>query len=1136
MSDNQQHYMGNPLLKRANISSEFTQEQLVELAKCASDPVYFAKNYIKIVNIDDGLVPFDMWPFQEKMLTTFHENRFSICKLPRQPLQDNTLIPTSNGYTKIKDLKIGDCVYDLYGKQTKVINKVSYKNTEKCYKLSFKGKAFEEEIVCDKDHFWRVYFDDTSVVLTAEQIYYLKKEVFLKRQSFNTLVDNWDEVIQLVSIEEVEPVNVSCVEVENKDHSFLCGKNFIPTMNCGKSTTAVSFLLHYAIFNDNISIAILANKASTAKDLLGRLQVSFENLPNWMQQGIKSWNKTSLELENGSKIITASTSASSVRGGSYNIIFLDEFAFVPNAVATNFMNSVYPTISSGKESKVIMVSCVTKDTYLLTDKGYRRIERLIDDYKEGAYYTDNYNVRGKDKFYSGNIVVNNKKSPTNIIKTRYEEVECSENHKLWAFKEGKYQYVRSNDLSVGDFIAVKYNQQIFGNDDYVGYNPEKGKCTNCFSCDYVNEDIAYFVGLYVAEGYAREIISNRTGSFKGGQIVISCGDDITESLNKLRVTYQETDEVHYRINSKHLVEFLKLLGFNIKNKATQKVLPDKVLSWSKKNITALLRGMFDGDGGVSKNGRVAYTSTSRELIRQVQLLLANLGIIGTIRKTVSAPTKIVKVYSTHYTIEIEGSHSVKYFEEIGFGLKRKQDRICHLRIPNRIGSNSDFVPNSAVIINENKNIEISKLGLCISRGKKFKNFSRGFLTTHKEKIYEHSNEILKEFFDDNVQEDMIWLEIKSIEKSENEVFDVSLPDIEGDKWAHSVLYNNFLGHQTPNGLNLFYKMWDEAIKKENDYIPLEINWNDVPGRDEEWKKKTIANLGSEKAFLQEFQCDFLGSSDTLISGAKLQTMVHHKPLKSKKFLDTHEEPIEEHQYMITVDVARGVDLDYSAFTVIDITKMPYKMVAKYRDNTIKPIMFPYIVKDVGLHYNKAFVLCETNDVGDQVANALHYDLEYPNLLTCSIKGRQGQILGQGFGGNRVEYGVKMSKNVKKLGSINLKMLIEEDKLLINDFDTINELSTFIQKSNSFMAEEGKNDDLVACLILFAWASTNEYFKEITDDDIRKRLFQEKQADEENDMLPIGFLENGLQEETFVEQDKIWQVVSNEELAALWNFY
>jgi hypothetical protein len=692
----EKYYMGNPLLKRTNTPTEFSQEQLIELARCAADPVYFAKKYIKIVNIDDGLVQFDMWPFQEKMLRTFHENRFSICKLPRQPLEDNTPIPTPNGYTKIKNLKIGDVVYDLSGNPTKVINKVSYKNTEKSYKLSFKGKNFQEDIICDKDHLWKICIDARELVLTADQISKIKEKIILKRSKFNTLIDNWNEIIELKSIKEVHPVQVSCIEVENKDHSFLCGKNFIPTHNCGKSTTAVSFLLHYAIFNDNVSIAILANKASTAKDLLGRLQVSFENLPDWMQQGIKSWNKTSLELENGSKIITASTSASSVRGGSYNVIFLDEFAFVPNTVAINFMNSVYPTISSGKDSKVIVVS-------------------------------------------------------------------------------------------------------------------------------------------------------------------------------------------------------------------------------------------------------------------------------------------------------------------------------------------------------------------------------------------------------------------------------------------------------TPNGLNHFYKMWDEAAKKENDYVPIEIQWNHVPGRNDEWKKKTIANLGSEKSWLQEFECSFLGSSDTLISGIKLQSLVYDKPIKSKKGLDTYEEPINQHQYMITVDVARGVDQDYSAFAVIDITKMPYKLVAKYRDNSIKPIMFPYIVKDVGLHYNKAFVLCETNDVGDQVANGLHYDLEYPNLLTCYIKGRQGQVLGQGFGGTRVEYGVKMSKNVKKIGSINLKMLIEEDKLIVNDYDVINELSTFVQKSNTFMAEEGKNDDLVDCLISFAWASTNEYFKEITDDDIRKRLFQEKSENEENDILPIGFIENGTDVETFVEEDKLWEVVSIDEMMSLWNY-
>ena len=872
--------MGNPLLKRANIKNEFSQEQLFELAKCAVDPVYFAKNYIKIVNIDDGLVPFDMWPFQEKMLRTFHENRFSICKLPRQcgkSLALDTKIPTPDGWTTMGEVKVGDKVLSPDGRSVTVLTKTKPMYNHKCYKLYFDTG---EEIVADAGHLWEVtknYYGRKlkKEVLTTQQIadlykkkndeksvrgkyfinitkpvecfkkkelsidpyligvwlgdgystdsriishkddfefYKTKIDIGYKAESFNcyrfnvnhlhkklrelnllknkhipqeylrstyddrlellrglmdtdgslrrkartfefyqknynlilqvvelvsslgikpkvwvkkikeslyyTVAFNTDEIvfnlprkkeliyktkeiserakrIYIQKIEEVESVPVACISVDSEDKLFLCGNSFIPTHN---STTAVSFLLHYAIFNDNVSIAILANKASTAKDLLGRLQVSFENLPAWMQQGIKSWNKTSLELENGSKIITASTSASSVRGGSYNIIFLDEFAFVPNSVAVNFMNSVYPTISSGKDSKVIMVS-------------------------------------------------------------------------------------------------------------------------------------------------------------------------------------------------------------------------------------------------------------------------------------------------------------------------------------------------------------------------------------------------------------------------------------------------------TPNSLNHFYKMWSEAIKGENDYVPIEIQWNDVPGRDEEWRRKTISNLGSEKAFLQEFCTDFLGSSDTLISGIKLQSLVYNKPIRSKKGLDVYEEPLVDHQYMINVDVARGVDLDYSVFTVIDITKMPYKLVAKYRDNQIKPIMFPYIIKDVGLHYNKAYVLCETNDVGDQVATGLHYDLEYPNLLTCFIKGRQGQVLGQGFGGSRVEYGVKMSANVKKIGSINLKALIEGDKLLINDYDTINELSTFVQKSNTFKAEEGKNDDLVDCLVTFAWASTNEYFKEITDDDIRKTLFKENSEGEEGDnILPIGFIETGIEPETFVQEDRLWEVVPLEDMLSLWNYY
>ena len=248
-------YLGNPLLKKANTSMEFTQEQILEFMRCKEDPVYFAKNYVRIVTLDHGLMPFDLYPFQEKLINNFHKNRFNICKMPRQT---------------------------------------------------------------------------------------------------------------------------------------------------GKSTTVVSYLLHYAVFNDNVNIGILANKAATARELLDRLQTAYENLPKWMQQGVISWNKGSLELENGSKIMAASTSASAVRGMSFNILFLDEFAFVPNHIAESFFASVYPTITSGQNTKVIIVS---------TPHGMNHFYRMWHDAengKNGYIFTDVHwsEVPGRDSDWKAQTIAN----------------------------------------------------------------------------------------------------------------------------------------------------------------------------------------------------------------------------------------------------------------------------------------------------------------------------------------------------------------------------------------------------------------------------------------------------------------------------------------------------------------------------------------------------------------------------------------------------------------------------------------------------------------------------------------------------------------------------------------------------------
>ena len=542
-------YLGNPNLKKANTQIQFSAKQIEEFLKCKNDPVYFAQKYVKIVSLDEGLVPFKPYKFQEKLIKRFHKNRFNICKMPRQT---------------------------------------------------------------------------------------------------------------------------------------------------GKSTTVVSYLLHYAVFNDSVNIGILANKAATARELLGRLQTAYENLPKWMQQGVLVWNRGSLELENGSKILAASTSASAVRGMSFNILFLDEFAFVPNHIADSFFASVYPTITSGQNTKVIIVS-------------------------------------------------------------------------------------------------------------------------------------------------------------------------------------------------------------------------------------------------------------------------------------------------------------------------------------------------------------------------------------------------------------------------------------------------------TPHGMNHFYRMWHDAEKGKNEYVPTDVHWSQVPGRDEIWKEQTIANT-SEQQFKIEFECEFLGSVDTLIAPSKLKSLVYDAPLTQNAGLDVFEQTKENHDYITTVDVARGVGNDYSAFVVVDITEFPHRIVAKYRDNQIKPMLFPNIIWEVAKNYNNSFILCEVNDIGDQVASILHYDLEYENLLMASMRGRAGQIVGQGFSGKKTQLGVKMSKTVKKVGALNLKTMIESDKLLFKDYDILSELTTFISKSNSFEAEEGCNDDLAMCLVIYAWLVNQDYFKELTDQDVRKRLYEEQKNQIEQDMSPFGFIEDGLDDTSFIDNEgDRWYVDEYGDKSYMWDY-
>ena len=529
MTSKREGYLGNSNLKASGVEVPFTEEQVKEYMKCAKDPIYFIKKYIKIVSLDEGLVPFGLYEYQEDIVNTVHNNRFVIAKLPRQ----------------------------------------------------------------------------------------------------------------------------SC-----------------------KSTTMISYILHYVLFNQSMNVAVLANKQATAREILHRLKLAYEYLPLWLQQGIVEWNKGSIQLENGSKILASSTSASAVRGGSFNMIFLDEFAHVPNNIAEEFFSSVYPTITSGQTTKVLMVS-------------------------------------------------------------------------------------------------------------------------------------------------------------------------------------------------------------------------------------------------------------------------------------------------------------------------------------------------------------------------------------------------------------------------------------------------------TPNGLNMFYYYWKGATKKlgeagKNEYAPVEVHWSQVPKfpggplRDEEWKQQQINNT-SEQQFQTEFECDFIGSTNTLISSSKLHTLAWSSPqIKNSDGLDIYEGAKKDHIYVVCVDTSRGQGKDYSAFTVIDITDTPYKLVAKFRNNLISPMVLPTVVKSVAEKYNEAFALIEINDIGAQVADVLHEDLEYENILFTSYRGRAGQTISGGFGGSQTQRGVRTTTPVKKLGCSVLKSLVESDKLILEDSDVVGELYTFVAKGQSYEADDGHTDDLAMCLVLFGWLTRQDYFKNLTDRDVRLDVYSDEIDRLEEEIIPFGF--------------------------------
>lgn len=323
---------------------------------------------------------------------------------------------------------------------------------------------------------------------------------------------------------------------------------------------------------------------------------------------------------------------------------------------------------------------------------------------------------------------------------------------------------------------------------------------------------------------------------------------------------------------------------------------------------------------------------------------------------------------------------------------------------------------------------------------------------------------------------------------------------------------------TPNGVNHFAKFWEGAIEKDpaknNGWIPKKVLWTDVPGRDEKWKQEILAgtNFDYEK-FAQEHECEFLGTSGTLIAGWRLKTLIGERemPISFGHGMFQYEKPIKGRRYTIVCDVSRGRGLDYSTMQVIDVTEMPYRQVCVYRDNMITPLDFAETIFRTAKSYNEAVVLVEINDIGEQVSTSLFYDFEYEHVLMTESAGRQGKRISAGFGSKEKDFGVRTTKTVKAIGCAMVKLLIEQNKLQVVDKHTIDEFLTFSRKNASYEAEPGNHDDLVMPLVLFGWLTDQQFFKEFTDINTLQVLREKSEEQMMEEMLPFGFIDDGLDE-------------------------
>lgn len=857
----------------------------------------------------------------------------------------------------------------------------------------------------------------------------------------------------------------------------------------GKSTIVRGFILWYAMYHSDQLVAMLANKLALAKEQLQLLRDSYIALPFWLQPGVKLWNKMSIQFSNNTRILVAATSVDGIRGFSPNLLYLDEFAFLRPGMADDFMASVFPSISSGKKTRVIITSCVAKDTMVFTPDGIKTVgDYVIDDGRVLGYEVPEYQVLGRYGMNKGHIMHNDGDAKeTRIITTRYSEVETSLMHKFWSCRDGEYKIRRAHELKVGDYVMVKYGMNCWGNDkiEFDDSNAKNNRKVKFGHLTEITESIAYLFGLYIAEGNINTHVNNQN-------LMITCGDNIDSVFTDMGLTFYKRDEFHYQISSVSLVELFKYVGFDPHRHANRKIIPARLMRMSKRNVAAMIRGMFDGDGcSTKKRKRLSYASTSKRLINQLRVLLANFGILSNVYHKYTKPTKRVKVSSEVWNLEINQQDMVDlFFTEIGFGLKRKSDTYFTQDKRKKRPSRYDYIPFAAPELRRLKKEKILtnnefKLtgGIC---DKHDIHLNRKLVLEIKSKLPEEvwsKYDVFK-----NAEPDCVWTPITEITKSFNKVYDFSLNDdnyngYNDAEWSHSVVHNLLVCMQTPAGLNHFYRMWEDAVDEKtasyhdlmSKYVRSVVLWNEVPGRDAQWGIDEMARMGEQK-FRQEYECEFIGSAVTLIDYKILQKLKATTPIKMagtpKEYqMRMYQKPMPRQKleinnwcYVAAIDTGYGIRKDYHVLHILLAkSSVDLEEVFVMSSNTVTVedfCAYAYLVLD---GYGQPPLTIEYNGPGARTYGIMFNDLQYEHLVNYDNKLR----------------GMWATDNIKQSAVMLLKLYVQRFYLKLHDEATINELMAFTALTEScrkWGAAGGNHDDNVTSLYWCVYYCASQWFE------------------------------------------------------------